>query len=111
MIDATDDLSADAPFVRARRGRVDIELARIGADTSVACAMLGMSDDVVRKIPFPILPFVRKGRHRWYLVQQLHTFADRLMALRMMRGEPATTESILHLIASLPPMEAPFHVG
>lgn len=102
--DATADLGA-APFARARRGRVQIELPQIAVQTADAARITGMGDDVFRKIPWHVLPFCRHGKHRWYLVTHVQRFAERLMALRIARGEPRHMESLLTLVHDLPPME------
>jgi hypothetical protein len=102
--DDTADLGA-APFARARRGRVQIELPQIAVQTQDAARIAGMGDDVLRKIPWRVLPFARHGKHRWYLVAHVQLFAERLMALRIARGEPKHIESLLALAVELPSME------
>lgn len=104
MDDATADLG-DAPFARARRGRVQIELPQIGVQTDDAARIVGISDDVLRRIPFRKLPYTRNGKHRWYLVRHLNHFAEALMALRIARGEPRHMESLIALVHDLPDWE------
>ena len=99
--------SGDFPFARARRGRVQIELPQIAVQTQDAARITGMGDDVLRKIPWRVLPYARHGKHRWYLVAHVQLFAERLMALRITRGESKHIESLLALAVELPSMEQP----
>lgn len=101
----TDDLG-NAGFARLRRGRVVVELAPFAVQTHEAARLMGMGDDVLRKIPFRVLPFARHGKHRWYLVKHVRLVAERLMALRIARGQPRHIESLLQLVTELPTMES-----
>jgi len=104
-IDATHDLGS-APFARARRGAVTIDLPQIGVQVDDAVRIVGFSADVLLDVPFTVLPFTRLGRRRWYLVRHLNDFAERLMALRIARGEPRHMESLADLIRDLLPPRA-----
>lgn len=101
-MDATAD-HGSAPFARARRGAIAIELPQIGVQTDDAVKIVGFSADLLHEIPFAVLPFQRLGRRRWYLVRHLSEFAERLMALRIARGEPRHMESLSDLIRDLLP--------
>ncbi len=105
-IDATPDLGA-APFARARRGAVTIDLPQIGVQTEDAVRIVGFSAELLVRVPFAVLPFTRLGRRRWYLVRHLTEFAERLMALRLARGEPRHMESLADLIRDLLPTTHP----
>ncbi|GAB1345056.1 hypothetical protein MASR1M101_41830 [Gemmatimonas sp.] len=102
----TADLGA-APFARLRRGRVVVELAPFAVQTAEAARLLGIGDDLFRKIPFRVLPYARNGKHRWYLVHHVRLVAERLMALRIARGEPRHMESLLQLVHELPTINSP----
>lgn len=101
----TDDLG-HAGFARLRRGRVVVELAPFAVQTHDAAKLMGVGDDVFRKIPFRVLPYARHGKHRWYLVKHVRLVAERLMALRIARGQPRHIESLLQLVPELPTMES-----
>lgn len=87
-VDATSDLSPSAPIVRARRGRVTIEISPVAVQTDAARRILGVSADILLKIPFSVLPYRRIGTHRWYLVALLQRLAERMMAEQIAYGPP-----------------------
>ena len=94
-------LNARVPTPR----RVDVVLPQLMVQTEAAVQIVDVSVDVLHKVPWKVLPYARLGTRRLYLVRHLEVFAERLMALRIARGEPRHMESIHSLIASLTPME------
>jgi hypothetical protein len=66
--------------------------------------MTAISDDVLRQIPWRVLPYVRNGASRLYLCRHVEAFAERLFARRLARGEPSSIESLVQLAAELDPM-------
>jgi hypothetical protein len=105
--DSTSDLASGTSFVRARRGRVTIEVAPVAVQTVDAARVLGISEDTLLTIPFSVLPYRRLGTHRWYLVRLLSQLAERLMAEQIAHGVPRGRESFLVRITSPEPTTAP----
>jgi hypothetical protein len=106
--DSTSDLSPDAPMVRARRGRVTIEVAPVAVQTDDAARVVGISPELLLKIPFAQLPYRRIGSRRWYLVRLLHRLAEQLMAEQIAYGTPGARERFGARVLDAPsPMEHP----
>lgn len=104
--DSTSDLSPSAPFVRARRGRVTIEVAPVAVQSEDAARVLGVSPDILLEIPFHVLPYRRNGSRKWYLVRHLHDLAERMMAEQIAHGAPAGREPFGHRVFSIPRPES-----
>lgn len=96
-------IETPAAFQRARRAT--IALPQIAVQSKQAKDLLGFSIDVLHDIPFRVLPYTRIGTHRWYLVRHLELLAERVMALRIVRGEPQHLESLRTLLGDVATME------
>ncbi len=91
----------------SRSETVDVRhaVSPFGVQSDGARQLLGVSLDVLHKIPFTVLPYLRLGTHRWYLVRHLELLAERLIALRIARGAPKHMESLHELLRDLPTMD------
>lgn len=92
------------PTMRAPRALPLRDLPRLLVSMRQVTDMTHLSDDVLRQIPWHVLPFVRNGNARLYLFRHVEVFVERLFARRLARGEPESIESLVQLASELDPM-------
>lgn len=91
-------------IVRAPRDMPVQKLPLLSVSLAQVVRMTGISDDVIRQVPWRVLPYLRNGSARLYLFRHVELFTERLFALRIARGEPRSVDSLIRLAQDLEPM-------